>query len=638
MFHKGCACGNKTTLGGMCNNCSSKNSYIQKKLNVGAVNDPLEQEADNIAEAVVNKPAPSHHTNSKKQPPSQPKKNLLQAKSHSADNHSTSIQPTPNLLNDSGKALPNDALNYFEPRFGVNLNHLRVHHDKASHESAQNLHAKAYTVGNHIVFNRGQYSPESHAGKLLLAHEITHAIQQSGGYSSAHNEYNSITPVNGALIQRTLFEDFVGLVAGDEAQRVVENLRRSVEMSPRFFTEIFVGEVLDSIIENWPAFLAVTVGLIATESLIAGLAATPTGISQLIAAILQALVIVVMGFFAGIEIGSAIVEGTNWFQQCMEAGDDEQALEQASRSFLRMIRHIMFAILVLIGVRARVQGAGALADASAARSSAIASQRPLPPGPTPPGVTRITSSPRYRPPSGPASGAGSSGPVASATEGALARSLPATQPAPITQPAPVTTPAPLTAPAPRGIPNIGPRASVPVTMLDGVSATGAGLSASTSLAPALQSQPEERDNDCGPLPISWPTELPVPGLNLVRTNAGTREFEGIDDGTAEQRALAAEIRAARYTPMLDEPTPPSRVCFDYEHGDDYDAHHIHPRFLGGGDYYQNLCALEHRRHMAGHRRLNDQNAWINTYQQCGINSGTLTRHPQYTEYYVADMK
>jgi hypothetical protein len=65
-----------------------------------------------------------------------------------------------------------------EPRFGCDFGHVRVHADGKAAESASALDARAYTVGHHLVFGAGQYVPENAAGKVLLAHELAHVVQQ----------------------------------------------------------------------------------------------------------------------------------------------------------------------------------------------------------------------------------------------------------------------------------------------------------------------------------------------------------------------------------------------------------------------------------------------------------------------------
>ena len=67
---------------------------------------------------------------------------------------------------------------FMESRFQRDLSHVRVHSDDVAAESAAQVHAKAYTVGSHIAFGVGHYAPNSSKGRSLLAHELTHVLQQ----------------------------------------------------------------------------------------------------------------------------------------------------------------------------------------------------------------------------------------------------------------------------------------------------------------------------------------------------------------------------------------------------------------------------------------------------------------------------
>lgn len=80
-----------------------------------------------------------------------------------------------------GAPLPESMRGFFEPRLGYDFGGVRVHADGEAAESARALHARAYTVGSNIVFGAGQYAPGTHEGKRLLAHELTHVVQQSHG-------------------------------------------------------------------------------------------------------------------------------------------------------------------------------------------------------------------------------------------------------------------------------------------------------------------------------------------------------------------------------------------------------------------------------------------------------------------------
>lgn len=82
-------------------------------------------------------------------------------------------------LGEGGKPLPQEVRNFYEPRFGYDFSNVRPHTDPVDAKSAQSINALAYTSGNNIVFNKGQYSPETESGKRLLGHELTHTIQQA---------------------------------------------------------------------------------------------------------------------------------------------------------------------------------------------------------------------------------------------------------------------------------------------------------------------------------------------------------------------------------------------------------------------------------------------------------------------------
>lgn len=85
------------------------------------------------------------------------------------------------VLRSPGQPLDPQTRAYMEPRFGHDFSRVRVHADSRAAESAAAVSALAYTVNDHVVFGAGRYTPETLAGRKLLAHELTHTIQQSGG-------------------------------------------------------------------------------------------------------------------------------------------------------------------------------------------------------------------------------------------------------------------------------------------------------------------------------------------------------------------------------------------------------------------------------------------------------------------------
>ncbi|PYX00259.1 MAG: hypothetical protein DMG89_04890 [Acidobacteria bacterium] len=89
------------------------------------------------------------------------------------------------VLGTPGQPLEDDTRAFFEPRFGHDFTRVRVHNDAQAAASARAVNALAYAVGNNIVFGAGQYAPSNGRGKRLLAHELTHVMQQQNQSSSA---------------------------------------------------------------------------------------------------------------------------------------------------------------------------------------------------------------------------------------------------------------------------------------------------------------------------------------------------------------------------------------------------------------------------------------------------------------------
>ena len=84
------------------------------------------------------------------------------------------------VLRSPGKPLDEQARALMEPHLGRDFSRVRIHTDAAAARSAKEIHARAYTAGNNVVFASGQFSPRSPEGQTLLAHELTHVVQQGG--------------------------------------------------------------------------------------------------------------------------------------------------------------------------------------------------------------------------------------------------------------------------------------------------------------------------------------------------------------------------------------------------------------------------------------------------------------------------
>jgi hypothetical protein len=180
---------------------------LQPKLSIGPVDDPFEAEADRVADQVMRMPEPTvrrkcakcrEEEESIRRSPT----NGLQRKCakcqeeeesvrRSADAsiarrtgsaHASHVAEAPPIVHDAlrggGAPLDTTTRAVMEPRFGHDFGAIRVHTDRSAAESARSIDALAYTVGNHIVFGQGRYEPGSSEGRRLLAHELTHTVQQ----------------------------------------------------------------------------------------------------------------------------------------------------------------------------------------------------------------------------------------------------------------------------------------------------------------------------------------------------------------------------------------------------------------------------------------------------------------------------
>jgi len=179
-----CACG------GGCPSCQSKSSDMK----ISQPTDAAEIEADQIADRVMRMPAgdvrsatsPSNGGNTiyrKCDACDDDDAKTVQRKALPSTDGPTANSPghVQNAISSGGQPLDAETRSFFEPRIGYDLSSVRVHTDGHAHESADAIKAKAYTLGDHIVFGRGQYRPDADAGKRLLAHELAHTTQRSSG-------------------------------------------------------------------------------------------------------------------------------------------------------------------------------------------------------------------------------------------------------------------------------------------------------------------------------------------------------------------------------------------------------------------------------------------------------------------------
>jgi hypothetical protein len=98
------------------------------------------------------------------------------------DDHEDEPSPVRDVIgSSSGQPLERSTRQFMEGRMGQDFGDVRVHTDAKASDSARSVSAQAYTVGNDIVFQSGTYAPDTDTGRHVLAHELTHVVQQRSG-------------------------------------------------------------------------------------------------------------------------------------------------------------------------------------------------------------------------------------------------------------------------------------------------------------------------------------------------------------------------------------------------------------------------------------------------------------------------
>ena len=161
--------------------------FLQPKLAISQPGDPSEQEADRVADQVMRMSAltvqrqcaacASGGASCQICEEAAPVMVARKAGGGAGGDAPASVH---SVLRSSGHPLSSSVKAFFEPRFGQDLSHVRVHADGEAQQSAQDVNSLAYTVGSHVVFGTGRYAPDTSDGQRLLAHELTHVVQQTG--------------------------------------------------------------------------------------------------------------------------------------------------------------------------------------------------------------------------------------------------------------------------------------------------------------------------------------------------------------------------------------------------------------------------------------------------------------------------
>ncbi|MGD9096449.1 MAG: DUF4157 domain-containing protein [Desulfobacterales bacterium] len=182
---------------------------MQTKLNMGSPGDKYDQEADRVAEQIMRMPAHAGANDEglacsecqedekiqtkpiasmispliQKQTDPAEEEEEIQAKEAAGrtQNVTQDTQADINRLNGAGRPMPHPERTFFESCFGYDFSHVRIHSGERAGRLTRAMNARAFTLGQEVVFGAGQYAPSTSTGQRLLAHELTHVVQQRSG-------------------------------------------------------------------------------------------------------------------------------------------------------------------------------------------------------------------------------------------------------------------------------------------------------------------------------------------------------------------------------------------------------------------------------------------------------------------------
>ena len=158
---------------------------VQRKVRLGPVNDPLEHEADRVADQVVSQRPVDAISGSgasgvqRKCAACEAEEDLTVQRKAAGPTAATSADGVAAGISYGGAPLAPAERAYFEPRFGRDFSTVRIHADEQAATAAAGIGARAFTLGRDIAFARDEYRPATDAGRRLIAHELAHTLQQN---------------------------------------------------------------------------------------------------------------------------------------------------------------------------------------------------------------------------------------------------------------------------------------------------------------------------------------------------------------------------------------------------------------------------------------------------------------------------
>ncbi len=198
---------------------------VQVKLTINAPNDVYEQEADRVAETVTRAATPPLQRQVEEEEEEEVQAKFLGHTQGAAKSAvpavGSGMEERINAARRGGELLPDQLRGPMEQAFGADFSGVRVHTDSDADALNQSLRARAFTTGHDVFFRGGEYSPMTLSGRQLIAHELTHVVQQGGAGTPANQvQREGIPPPVQALIsqagtiqrakkKRTLVEEMV---------------------------------------------------------------------------------------------------------------------------------------------------------------------------------------------------------------------------------------------------------------------------------------------------------------------------------------------------------------------------------------------------------------------------------------------
>ena len=695
ILQRACTCGHPATGAGECAECGKKNRRrLQAKLEVTEPGDVYEREADRIADQVMAQPAkdPDQASPRRAECSAVAPAGLIDAAPAVVDE----------VLATSGRPLAPGLRHDMERRFGHDFGRVRVHVGDRAADSAAAVGAAAYTVGQQVVFGRGRFDPVSATGRKLIAHELVHTLQQRGSGNGSggapHGNAAQVPTPSPLALARQPSNDIRQL----QAEIAFLRAQLLMPVSPlrgRYLTRL--RELERQLSSKSPAPRSDEE---AKEEAALRAKLRQSLLNKKAVQLAQKQAKRREFWNSMEDSSAYFIETYLWKSEKFrkQVADLDLYWDKDREGFVRdpkvdaLEREVVYNAEAN-GIYNRVywdltenkpaekswfddvvgfvceytnpchdnmEQFHADLESGMSRDDALAR-----------GIFRTGLSfvPTKAPRGGPTTPIKPAGPTALPRPvpvelpvpgpGWLLRGL---RPAPTPLPGPVWTPKPTVTPTPIPTPPVKP--PIPPAAPDLTPTMKATPKPKPKVTPKHKTAPEpkqdptidvmpvprpqveteqdrrkkrcrdKKDPCATPLPIQWPYRLPLPSERrpLVRTPSGDDNLEP-DRRSAPQRRMQEEINRNRADNI-----PPPRPCFASEADPNapYDAHHIHPLYLGGAEDDINLCALLTDRHQAGHPQLHNQSPMLDhpVWVACKICEGYLPRHPGSQAYVIEGRK